>query len=51
MSGGPKAAARAGFEVLEPGARLDDLVARDVVHHDAYDRNAAEGLDGVKAHD
>jgi hypothetical protein len=27
---------------------LDDLVARHVVHHDAYDHNAAEGLDGMK---
>ena len=45
-----KAAARAVFDVWSTGAieRLDDLVARDVVHHDPYDPNAAEGLEGMK---
>jgi steroid delta-isomerase-like uncharacterized protein len=45
-----KAAARAEFDVWSTGAieRLDDLVARDVVHHDPYDPNAAEGLAGLK---
>ena len=50
MSENTRAAARAVFEVWSTGAieRLDDLVARDVVQHDAYDPNAAEGLDGMK---
>jgi steroid delta-isomerase-like uncharacterized protein len=45
-----KAAAREEFDVWSTGAieRLDDLVARDVVHHDPYDPNAAEGLGGMK---
>ena len=45
-----KAAARAEFDVWSTGAidRLDDLVARDVVHHDPYDPNAADGLEGLK---
>jgi ketosteroid isomerase-like protein len=49
MSENTKAATRAVFEVWSTGAieRFDDLVARDVVHHDAYDPNAAEGLDGM----
>jgi predicted ester cyclase len=45
-----KAAARAVFEVwsgADPG-RLDELVARDVEHHDPYDPNAAAGLEGMK---
>jgi predicted ester cyclase len=50
MSEDNKAAARAVFTVWSTGAidRLDDLVDRDVVHHDPYDPNAAEGLDGMK---
>jgi steroid delta-isomerase-like uncharacterized protein len=50
MSERNKAAARAVFDVWSTGAieRLDDLVARDVVHHDPYDPNAAEGLGGMK---
>ena len=45
-----KAAARAVFDVWSTGEieRLDDLVAPDVVHHDPYDPNAAEGLGGMK---
>jgi predicted ester cyclase len=45
-----KAAARAEFEIWRTGElnQLDDLVAADVVHHDPYDPNAAEGLAGLK---
>jgi predicted ester cyclase len=45
-----KAAARAVFEVWSTGEieRLDELVARHVVHHDPYDPHAAEGLVGMK---
>ena len=45
-----KSAARAVFDIWSTGEieRLDDLVARDVVHHDPYDSNAAEGLGGMK---
>jgi steroid delta-isomerase-like uncharacterized protein len=50
MSEHDKAAARAVFDVWSTGeiGRLDDLVAPDVVHHDPYDPNAAEGLEGMK---
>ena len=50
MSDHNKAAARAVFDVWSSGAteRLDDLVARDVMHHDPYDPNAADGLGGMK---
>jgi predicted ester cyclase len=45
-----KAAARAVFEVWSTGEldRLDAIVAADVVHHDAYDPHALEGLAGMK---
>jgi steroid delta-isomerase-like uncharacterized protein len=45
-----RAAARAVFDVWSTGEleRLDDLVAGDVVHHDPYDPNGADGLDGMK---
>jgi predicted ester cyclase len=45
-----KAAARAVFEVWSTGEleRLDGLVSSDVLHHDPYDPNAAEGLIGMK---
>jgi steroid delta-isomerase-like uncharacterized protein len=45
-----KAAARAEFEIWSSGEldKLDDLVAEDVVHHDPYDPNAADGLEGLK---
>jgi steroid delta-isomerase-like uncharacterized protein len=45
-----KAVARAEFEVWSSGEleKLDLLVAPDVVHHDPYDPNASEGLDGLK---
>jgi steroid delta-isomerase-like uncharacterized protein len=45
-----KAATRAEFDVWSSGEieRLDELVAPDVVHHDPYDPNAAEGLVGLK---
>jgi steroid delta-isomerase-like uncharacterized protein len=38
------------FDVWSTGEieRLDNLVAPDVVHHDPYDPNAAEGLGGMK---
>ena len=50
MSEQNKAAALAVFDVWSTGAieRLDGLVARDVVHHDPYDPNAARGLEGMK---
>ena len=50
MSDHNKAAARAVFDVWSTGAtdRLDDLVAQDVMHHDPYDPNAADGLGGMK---
>jgi steroid delta-isomerase-like uncharacterized protein len=50
MSEHNKAVARAVFEVWSTGEieRLDELVAADVVHHDPYDPNAAEGLAGMK---
>jgi predicted ester cyclase len=45
-----KAVARAVFDVWTTGDvdRLDGLVAADVVHHDPYDPQAAEGLGGMK---
>jgi steroid delta-isomerase-like uncharacterized protein len=45
-----KAAARAVFEVWSTGEldRLDALVAPDVVHHDPYDPNGDQGLEGMK---
>lgn len=45
-----KATAKAVFEVWSTGdvGRLDELVAAQVVHHDPYDPNAAEGLPGMK---
>jgi steroid delta-isomerase-like uncharacterized protein len=45
-----KAAARAVFEVWASGAleRLDELVGRDVVHHDPYDPHASDGREGMK---
>jgi predicted ester cyclase len=50
MSEHNKAAARAVFDIWSTGEieRLDELVARDVVHHDPYDPNAADGLGGMK---
>ena len=50
MSEQNKATARAVFEVWTTGdlPRLDELVATDVVHHDPYDPNAADGLAGMK---
>jgi steroid delta-isomerase-like uncharacterized protein len=50
MSEQNKEAARAVFDVWSTGAveRLDDVVAEDVVHHDPYDPNGAEGLGGMK---
>lgn len=50
MSEHNKAAARAVFDIWSTGEieRLDELVARDVVHHDPYDPNAAHGLGGMK---
>jgi predicted ester cyclase len=46
-----KATARAVFEIWGTGEldRLDDLVAADVVHHDPYDPNGDQGLEGMKA--
>jgi steroid delta-isomerase-like uncharacterized protein len=45
-----KAAARAVFEVWASGTleRLDELVARDVAHHDPYDPHASDGREGMK---
>jgi uncharacterized protein len=45
-----KVAARTVFDVWSSGEleRLDSLVARNVVHHDPQDPNAADGLDGMK---
>jgi steroid delta-isomerase-like uncharacterized protein len=45
-----KAAARAEFEIWSGGELddLDDLVAAEVVHHDPYDPNAADGIAGLK---
>ena len=50
MSEENKAAARAVFEVWSSGEldRLDELVAPGVVHHDPYDPNGDQGLDGMK---
>jgi steroid delta-isomerase-like uncharacterized protein len=50
MSEQNKAIARAVFEVWSSGQleRLDGLVSPEVVHHDRYDPNAAEGLAGMK---
>ena len=50
MSEQNKAAARAVFEVWSSGEleRLDELVARNVVHHDPHDPHASQGLDGMK---
>jgi steroid delta-isomerase-like uncharacterized protein len=50
LSGGNKASARAVFEVWSTGEleRLDDLVAPEVVHHDPYDPNGDQGLEGMK---
>jgi hypothetical protein len=48
MSEDSKAAARAVFTVWSTGAidRLDDLVDRDVVHHDPYDPTRRRALTG-----
>jgi steroid delta-isomerase-like uncharacterized protein len=45
-----KAVARAVFDAWSTGEleRLDELVAADVVHHDPYDPNGANGLAGMK---
>jgi predicted ester cyclase len=45
-----KAAARVAFEVWNTGVldRLDQYIAPDVVHHDPYDPNGANGLAGMK---
>jgi steroid delta-isomerase-like uncharacterized protein len=50
MTENNKAAARAVFEIWSTGEvdRLDALVSTDVIHHDPYDPNAAEGLAGMK---
>ena len=50
MSERNKAIARDEFDVWNSGDldRLDDLVAPDVVHHDPYDPNGADGLEGLK---
>lgn len=50
MSETNKALARREFEVWSSGEldRLDELVAPGVVHHDPYDPNAADGLEGLK---
>jgi predicted ester cyclase len=50
MSEQNKAAARVAFEVWNTGAvdRLDQYIATDVVHHDPYDPNGANGLAGMK---
>jgi steroid delta-isomerase-like uncharacterized protein len=50
MSEQNKAAARSVFEVWSTGeiGRLDQFVSSDVVHHDPYDPNAAQGLVGMK---
>lgn len=50
MSEQNKAASRVAFEVWNTGAvdRLDQYIATDVVHHDPYDPNAADGLAGMK---
>jgi steroid delta-isomerase-like uncharacterized protein len=50
MSEQNKQIARAVFEVWSSGQleRLDGLVSPEVVHHDPYDPNAAEGLTGMK---
>jgi steroid delta-isomerase-like uncharacterized protein len=43
-------AARLEFEIWSNGdiARLDELVAPDVVHHDPYDPHAADGIEGLR---
>jgi steroid delta-isomerase-like uncharacterized protein len=45
-----KAVARSVFDVWNNGdvARLDELVASDVIHHDPYDPHAADGIVGMK---
>lgn len=45
-----KAAARVAFEVWSTGDvdRLDQYIAPDVVHHDPYDPDGANGLAGMK---
>lgn len=45
-----KAASRVAFEVWNTGQldRLDGFIAHDVVHHDPYDPNGAQGLAGMK---
>jgi predicted ester cyclase len=45
-----KAVARAVFDAWSTGEleRLDELVVADVVHHDPYDPNGADGLAGMK---
>jgi predicted ester cyclase len=50
MSEQNKAASRVAFEVWNTGAvdRLDQYIATDVVHHDPYDPNGANGLAGMK---
>jgi steroid delta-isomerase-like uncharacterized protein len=50
LSAENKGAARAVFEVWSTGEldRLDEFVAPDVVHHDPYDPNGDQGLEGMK---
>jgi predicted ester cyclase len=50
MSEDHKAAARVAFEVWSSGdlERLDRVLAPDVVHHDPYDPDGADGLEGMK---
>jgi predicted ester cyclase len=50
MSDRHKASSRVAFEVWNTGdvARLDDFVAQNVVHHDPYDPNGRDGLEGMK---
>jgi predicted ester cyclase len=50
MSEQNKAASRVAFEVWNTGAvdRLEQYIATDVVHHDPYDPNGANGLAGMK---
>jgi steroid delta-isomerase-like uncharacterized protein len=48
MSEQNKAASRAVFEIWTTGEleRLDHYVAADVVHHDPYDPNGSNGIEG-----
>jgi predicted ester cyclase len=50
MSDRNKAISRIAFEVWSTGDldRLDVYLAADVVHHDPYDPNGADGLAGMK---